>query len=283
MKIHAFLMPRLEAELSPVMRELFSRLARAGCDVSWSIGEQHAYEPAAMRVEHDLYLLKSHAPAALSLAGVLDAQGASVLNPVGSCLAAQDKVVASARLAAFAVPTPRTWASAEPARLARTVGGGALVVKPYNGYHGTGVAFLDHGEELRVLPATDTAVIVQERILGDHDLKVYVIGEEAFGVRKAFDPTSHGRAGRAVALSPEVELVARRCGAAFGFGLYGIDVVETDLGPVVIDVNHFPGYKGVPDAAERLCAYVLEFVDGSITLGLPPLPSTNRALVRVTS
>jgi ribosomal protein S6--L-glutamate ligase len=282
MRIHALLMPRLEAALSPVIAELFDRLGRAGCDVSWSIGEERAYEPARLRVEHDLYLLKSHAPAALSLAGVLDARGATILNPAACCAVAQDKVVASARLVAFGVPTPRTWAGAEPWRLASDVGAGPLVVKPYNGYHGTGVQFLDAGDNLRELPSTDTPVLVQERILGAHDLKVYVIGDEVFGVRKPFDPTSHGRTGRPVVLAPEVVDVARRCGAAFGFGLYGIDVVETDEGPVVIDLNHFPGYKGVPDAADRLCAYVLAFADGARPLGLPPLPLADRTPVGAT-
>lgn len=257
--------------MSPVVAELFDRLGRAGCCVSWSIGEEHAYEPCAVRVDHDLYLLKSQAPAALSLAGVLDAQGANILNPVRSCHLAQDKVVASFRLAAFGIGTPRTWASAEPARLRPIVGSGPLVVKPYNGYHGTGVQFLKDAEQLLSLPATDTAVLVQELVAGADDLKVYVIGDDVFGVRKTFDPSSHGRAGVPVALSREVVEMARRCGAAFGLGLYGIDVVETENDPVVIDVNYFPGYKGVPDAAERLCAYVLTYADGAIDLRVPPL------------
>lgn len=271
MRIHALLMPRLETTLSPVMAELFDRLGRAGCDVTWSIGEEHAYDPTMLGVDHDLYLLKSQASATLSLAATLDSLGAMVLNPVVSNQVAQDKVVASARCAAFGIRTPRTWVSAEPDRLQAIVGPGRLVVKPYNGYHGYGVRFLDHAGQLAELPRTDTAVIVQERVAGADDLKVYVIGDDVFGVRKVFDPHSHGRAGVPVTLSPAVVDVARCCGAAFGFGLYGIDVVETDDGPVVIDVNGFPGYKGVPDAAERLCDYILRYAAGAIQLQLPPL------------
>jgi glutathione synthase/RimK-type ligase-like ATP-grasp enzyme len=256
------------------MVELFDRLGRAGCDVSWSIGEEHAYEPGEVRADHDLYLLKSQAPAALSLAGVLDALGAAILNPARSCQLAQDKIVAANRLAAFGVRTPRTWASAEPGRLVELAraAGGPLVVKPFNGYHGTGVRFLPDASHLAQLPSSDTALVVQERVHGADDLKVYVIGDDVFGVRKAFDATSHGRGGWPVPLEPAVVELARRCGAAFGFGLYGVDVVETPDGPVAIDVNHFPGYKGVPDAAERLCAYVLRYASGGIDLRVPPLP-----------
>lgn len=272
MRIHALLMPRLEAVLSPVMAELFDRLGRAGCDVTWSIGEEHAYEPGAVTVDHDLYLLKSQAPATLSLAGVLDALGGTVLNPVAGNLLAQDKVVASARLAAFGIRSPRTWVTAEPRRLTTMVTPGPLVVKPYNGYHGYGVRFLDDASQLAELADGDTAHIVQERVQGADDLKVYCIGDDVFGVRKAFDADSHGRAGVPVALSPEIVDLARRCGAAFGFGLYGIDVVESAEGPVVIDVNGFPGYKGVPDAAERLCDYILRHAEGGTTLRAPALP-----------
>ena len=272
LRIHTFLMPRLSPTLSPVMAELFDRLRRAGCIVSWSIGEHETYQPDALRPEHDLYLLKSQAPAALSIAAVLHAQGAQILNPSPACAAAQDKVVATHRLAAFGVPLPRTWASGQPARLAPVVDRGPLVAKPFNGYHGTGVSFVRGANELVTLPDGDVAVLVQARLAGADDLKVYVIGDEVFAVRKQFDPTSHGRTGRPVPVGAEVRNVALRCGAAFGFGLYGVDLVETADGPVVIDVNHFPGYKGVPDAAERLCRYVLAYADGNVQLALPRLP-----------
>ena len=274
MRVHAFLMPRLENRLSPVMAELFDRLARGGWAVTWSIGEELVYEPGALRPEHDLYLLKSQAPATMSIAAVLHAQDARILNPWPACAAAQDKVVAAHRLAAFGVPTPRTWAAAEPARLASVIDGGPLVSKPYNGYHGTGVRFLNSQAELRSVPFSDEALIVQRRVTGD-DIKVYVIGEDVFAVRKPFDPTSHGKAGDPIAVDPTVRQVALRCGEAFGFGLYGVDLLLCDDGPVVIDVNHFPGYKGVPDAAERLCDYILTSSQAATDRGLPALPRVN--------
>lgn len=271
MRVHAFLMPRLESRLSPVMSELFDRLTREGWMVTWSIGEDHVYEPATLRPEHDLYLLKSQAPATMSVAAVLHAQGARILNPWPACAAAQDKVVAAHRLAMFGVPTPQTWAGAQPGRLTSMIGRGALVTKPFNGYHGTGVRFLRGPQELRSAPSTDEATIVQRRVVGD-DVKVYVIGDDVFAVRKPFDATSHGRAGQPIAVDPTVREVARRCGEAFGFALYGVDLVLCDDGPVVIDVNHFPGYKGVPDAAQRLCHYIVTSAEEATGRRLPALP-----------
>ena len=272
MRAHAFLMPRLEPRLSPVMSELFDRLKREGWLVTWSIGEDHAYEPGTLRPDHDLYLLKSQAPATMSMAAVLHAQGARILNPWPACAAAQDKVVAAHRLATFGVRTPQTWAGAQPARVASLIDRGELVTKPYNGYHGTGVRFLKGPAELRNEPAGDEATIVQRRVVGD-DVKVYVIGDDVFAVRKSFDATSHGRAGQPISVDSTVREVAIRCGEAFGFGLYGGDLVLCDDGPVVIDVNHFPGYKGVPDAAQRLCHYILTAVQAATESQLAGLPS----------
>lgn len=272
MRAHAFLMPRLEPRLSPVMSELFDRLGREGCLVTWSIGEDHIYEPGTLRPDHDLYLLKSQAPATMSIAAVLHAQGARILNPWPGCAAAQDKVVAAHRLSTFGVPTPQTWAGAQPARVASLIDRGELVLKPYNGYHGTGVRFLKDPADLRDEPGGNEATIVQRRAVGD-DVKVYVIGDDVFAVRKSFDATSHGRTGQPVPVDTTVREVALRCGQAFGFGLYGVDLVLCDDGPVVIDVNHFPGYKGVPDAAERLCHYILTAAEAATEAQLPGLPS----------
>ena len=57
-------------------------------------------------------------------------------------------------------------------------------------------------------------------------------------------------------MSEEVRDIALRCGAAFGLGLYGLDLIETPRGPFVVDVNYFPGYKGLPDAAEAVADHV---------------------------
>ena len=279
-RVHAFMMPREGDVISPVMRDCFALLRGSGCDVTWSIPDHVAVRPADLTPAHDLLLLKSQAPAALSLAAVLHAQGAEILNPYPACAAAQDKVVAIHRLATFGVPVPDTWASAAPAQLAGALPDGALVAKPFDGYHGTGVRFLERSAELTEIPSGDRMCMVQPRLAGADDLKVYVIGDDVFGVRKQFDPDSHGRAGRPVTLSDEVVEVARQCGAAFGFGLYGVDLVETDDGPVVVDVNHFPGYKGVPDAAERLASYVLHHLESPSDLSLPPLPRATAAVGR---
>jgi ribosomal protein S6--L-glutamate ligase len=57
------------------------------------------------------------------------------------------------------------------------------------------------------------------------DLKVYVVGEEVFAVRKEFSAMSFIQAGRPSQVSPEVHDIALRCGQVFGLGLYGLDII----------------------------------------------------------
>ena len=57
-------------------------------------------------------------------------------------------------------------------------------------------------------------------------------------------------------VSAEVRRIALRCGEVSGLGLYGLDMIEGLDGPVVVDLNYFPSYRGVPDAAPLIADYI---------------------------
>ena len=102
-------------------------------------------------------------------------------------------------------------------------------------------------------------MLVQEHIPGPgEDLKVYVVGDQVFAVRKPFSETSFAVPGRPVRVDAEVRALALRAGRALGLGLFGLDVIESPAGPVVVDANYFPGYKGVPDAGRLIGEYIDE-------------------------
>jgi hypothetical protein len=55
--------------------------------------------------------------------------------------------------------------------------------------------------------------------------------------------------------------------------LYGLDVIESVDGPLVVDLNYFPGYKGVPNVAPLIAQYIEDYARERFTLKLPfPLP-----------
>src|SRR5205823_5530736 len=235
--------------------------------VESGIAEELVTRPDELVVRHDLYVLKSHTELALSLAGVLHAQGARVLNPYPSCLAVQNKIVASRLLRAAGVPAPDSWVTGDLTLLRDVAAVRPLILKPYLGHRGAGLRIVRDPAELDALPAPESPVLVQEHIEGSgEDLKVYVVGDHVAAVRKPFSSDSFTRPGRASPVSDEVREIALTCGRAFGLGLYGLDVVESPRGPWVVDLNTFPGYKGVPEAAEHVADFIARYATGRVTL-----------------
>jgi ribosomal protein S6--L-glutamate ligase len=246
----ACLLDRRSHEMpTPLLKAVFARLEDRGCSVDWRVPEEQLTWADGLTPEYDLYLLKSQTELALSLAAILHAQGARLVNRYPGCAAVRDKAVAAHRLRAVGLATPCTWVTRHPAAIEPLCERGPIIVKPQRGLHGAGVHLVRSRAELAALPWPRAPLIVQDYVDGGpEDLKLYVVGKQVFGVRKAFTSSSFSEPGRPCEVPPEAYDVAIRCGEAFGLSLYGLDVVESREGPVVVDVNYFPGYRGVPDA-----------------------------------
>jgi ribosomal protein S6--L-glutamate ligase len=273
MKLSFLLVRRVPPVPSPVLVEVFQRLARKGFSIEAGIPEEQLVRSDLLAVDHDLYVVKSHTELALSLAAVLHDRGARLLNPYAPCVSAQDKVTAAARLRAAGIPAPATWVTGELDLLAPVVEERPLIVKPWRGHRGAGVTVVRNPHELAQLEPLAQPVVVQEYVAGDgEDRKLYVVGGEVFCVRKPFSATSFTRPGRPCPVSDELRDVAVRCGRVFGLGLYGLDVIEGPDGPVVVDLNYFPGYKGVPHVAPLIADYIADFAHGRRALHAETVP-----------
>jgi ribosomal protein S6--L-glutamate ligase len=256
-----------EPAVSPVFAEVFEHLRGRGFQVDVLVPEQTAWRADVLAASHDLYLLKSDAELAFTIAGILHAHEARILNPYPNCLAAKDKIAASRRLHAGGIPTPRSWAAADLDRLLPVLEEMPLVIKPYRGFHGHGVRKVTDPDELATIPRFDAPVLAQEYIAGTgEDLKLYVVGDQVFATRKPFSARSFTVPGRPCPISAEMHDIALRCGEVFGLGLYGLDVIESPDGPYVVDLNYFPGYKGVPGAPRALADYIADYAHGRIWL-----------------
>src|SRR5206468_474918 len=137
-----------------------------------------------------------------------------------------------------------------------------LVVKPYDGTCGLGVRVVRNEAELLAEPR---AAHKPPPLLAQHyhppegrDLKIYVIGERLFGVRKIFPARSEEeKYGEPFTPTAEQREITLRCGRAFGIDLYGVDFIESEGMLYVVDMSSIPGFKGVPDAVARLASYFL--------------------------
>jgi ribosomal protein S6--L-glutamate ligase len=257
-----FLMERASALRSnPVFTELFTLLARRGVAATVRYPEDELIRLDTLTVDADLYLLKSDTELSLSLATALEALGARVLNRAEASARAKDRIVAAAVLHRAGVRTPRSLAAEQPARLASHLHSGPLILKAHRGYHGAGLTVVDRPDALPAADMYGDVVFAQRYLDGARaDLRVFAIGDEIFGVRKSFSPDSFLHYGDPERLSSDIDRMARVCGEAFGLDLYGLDIAEADDGPYVVDINYFPGYRGVPDAAQRLADHIVRAV-----------------------
>jgi len=277
MRIHFLLVRRVPPVMSPVLAEAFDLLGRRGFEITTGIAEEILQRSDLLRPEHDLYVLKSHTELSLSVAGILHAQGATLLNPYPACAAAQNKILVSRVLRANGIPAPDCWITGDFTLLAAIVRQRPLILKPYMGHRGQGISIVRSAAELLRLAEPGVPMLAQEHIDGSaEDLKVYVAGDEVFAVRKPFSSMSFTAPGRPCKVTPEIRDIALRCGRALGLGLYGLDLIENSQGAWVVDVNYFPGYKGVPDAGALVARYIEQYAAGESLLAAPyPLSQLN--------
>ena len=279
MKLYFLLARRVPPVPSQIVLEVSEILRCRGFRVESGIAEEMLVSPDRLASTHDLYLLKSYTALSLSLAGVLHAEGARLLNPYPGCFASRDKIVASKLLHTAGIPAPRCWVTADLKLLDPIVEETPLIVKPHMGWLGEGIHIVRNRRELAAIPqpqTPQTPVLIQEYFQGTgEDLRMYIAGDQVFAVRMRFSSASFAEPGRPCAVSSELRDIALRCGQAFGLGLYSMDVIGTPDGPKVVDVNDFPGYKAVPDAAVAVADYIERFATRWCSLQPPEMVVPN--------
>ncbi|MEU5614566.1 RimK family alpha-L-glutamate ligase [Streptomyces sparsogenes] len=222
-------------------------------------------EEAVRAGSHDAWVLKtvSGGPG-LTLLEAAAAVGLTTVNDARSIRGVRDKVLAAAIGRARGLPMPRTYAAARPESLAEVPEAEfPLVVKPADGSSGRAVRLVSSPDRLAGLwpeLAGEGMLIAQPYVANSGvDLKVYCVGGELYATERSspLHPDGPVRE-RRVPLSAEVARIAADAGAAFGLDLYGVDVLLGPDGPVIVDVNDFPSFRQVPDAAARVGRAVLE-------------------------
>jgi ribosomal protein S6--L-glutamate ligase len=251
-----FLLPDLRHSKS-YMPAVMQLLADAGAVVDVIHPVDRLIDLSTVRVEHDLYVLRQMSGLAFSLAGTLHELGAAIVNPYPVSAALSDKIVTSRILQAAGVPTPATYVTSHPESLLALLEAGPIIVKPYKGGGGEGIRIVRTAAELADLPRGREPMFAQRYHSPDgRDRKIYAIGGRLFGVKKVFPrQTEHEKQGEPFDPTRELCGIAVRCGDAFGIDLYGVDIIESEGTPYVVDMFSIPGFKGVPNAPLLLATY----------------------------
>jgi ribosomal protein S6--L-glutamate ligase len=169
----------------------------------------------------------------------------------------------------------------DTAGLIDLVGGAPLVVKLLEGTQGIGVVLAETSQAaesvIEAFRQLDANFLVQEYIKEAEgcDLRAFVIGSRVVaamlrrGAPGEFRSNLH-RGGHAekVKLTPEERSTAVRSAKALGLRVAGVDMLRSNHGPVVMEVNSSPGLEGIEGASELdVAGKIVEFLEKSCVPG----------------
>lgn len=201
-----------------------------------------------------------------SLLAVLEALvacGVATPNPPAAIRVGRDHWATAMALTVAGLPVPPTLAGADPEALAAEAVlhlGLPAVVKQRRSRMGVGVircATRDHLEAvLDSLWRVGDEVVVQRWLAGgEQSLRLLVIGGAVvaaarFSAAEGEWRSNSARGGSAEAhdASPDEERLAVAAAAALGLGHCGVDLVEGDAGPVILEINPTPGFLRLEEA-----------------------------------
>jgi len=159
--------------------------------------------------------------------------------------------------------------------LINLAGGAPLVIKLLEGTQGIGVVLAETGKAaesvIEAFRGLKENILVQEFIkeAGGADLRCFVIGDKVVAAMKRqggegeFRSNLH-RGGNAsiVKLTPEERLTAVRAAKIMGLNVAGVDLLRSNHGPVVMEVNSSPGLEGIETATgKNVAGMIINFIE----------------------
>ncbi|MBI2839245.1 MAG: ATP-grasp domain-containing protein [Acidobacteria bacterium] len=246
----------------PVMSVVFELLRARGCAVDWYFPERRVFSLDDLKIEHDLYVLKSSSLMTYQVGGILAAKGARMINSFAAVQRIKNKVEINRLLRDHDVPVPDAYLTGDIRQLqSALVTKGPLIAKPYRGRHGLGVVVIRGREELERVRLPEGCVYAEAFKAGDgEDRKVYVVGDRVYASKKRFaSGESFLNHAQELDVTPEMREIALRCGAIVGLQVYGVDMIQADDGLWVIDVNGFPGFKGIAGVESVLADHLYNY------------------------
>jgi len=158
--------------------------------------------------------------------------------------------------------------------LIQLVGGAPLVVKLLEGTQGIGVVLCETEKAaesvIEAFRGMNAQFVVQEFIkeAGGSDIRCFVIGERVVaammrkGAEGEFRSNLHrGGSAQEIKLTPEERSTAVRSAKIMGLSVAGVDILRSNHGPVVMEVNSSPGLEGIEkatgiDVADQIIAFI---------------------------
>jgi ribosomal protein S6--L-glutamate ligase len=159
--------------------------------------------------------------------------------------------------------------------LIEIVGGAPLVIKLLEGTQGIGVVLAETTQAaksvIEAFRGLDANILVQEFIKEAEgaDIRCFVVGDKVVASMKRqsepgeFRSNLHrGGTAEKIKLTPEERSTAVRAAKTMGLKVAGVDILRSNHGPVVIEVNSSPGLEGIEAASNvDVASKIIEFIE----------------------
>jgi len=208
--------------------------------------------------------------------------GTKVMNSYDAITIARNKIRSHQLLQEKKMPTPHTFAvqSAEYIEdMMERIGKFPVIIKRALGAQGMGVAIVESKRALHSIidmlgeDESNAPLIVQQyvREARGKDIRVFVIGHKVVAAmdrstarRGEFRSNfSIGGKIKKVELTHEEKRLAIKASKAFDLDWGGIDIIRSNEGPKILEVNSNPGLKGITtasgvDVASKIIDYIVK-------------------------
>ncbi|MBJ2174438.1 30S ribosomal protein S6--L-glutamate ligase [Aureibaculum sp. A20] len=155
------------------------------------------------------------------------------------------------------------------------VGGAPLVIKLLEGTQGLGVVLADNRNSaesiLEAFNGLQARVIVQEFVkeAKGADLRAFIVDGVVVGAMKRqgkegeFRSNLHrGGSANIIELTDEEENAALKAARVMGLGIAGVDMLQSERGPLILEVNSSPGLEGIESATGKdIATQIIKYIE----------------------
>lgn len=157
----------------------------------------------------------------------------------------------------------------------KIVGGAPAVIKLVEGTQGIGVVLGETEKSaksvIEAFRGANVNILVQEFIkeAGSSDIRIFVVGGKVVasmmrtGAEGDFRSNLHrGGSAKSVKITPEERSTAVRAAKVMGLNVAGVDILRSNHGPVIMEVNSSPGIEGIEKATGKdIAGTIIEFIE----------------------
>lgn len=204
--------------------------------------------------------------------------GVYPLNESVSISRSRDKLRSLQLLARKGIGLPVTvfaHGTSQAEDILHMIGGPPVIIKLLEGTQGIGVVLGETAgaakSMIQAFGGLKANILVQEFIgeAGGADIRCFVVGDKVVAAMKRqgaegeFRSNLH-RGGNAslIKITPEERSTAVRAAKTMGLNVAGVDLLRSNHGPLVMEVNSSPGLEGIENATGKdIAGMIIQFIE----------------------